>query len=239
MNENTLVAVCGYKGDEFRIRNFLRFYEHHKCPVIILSPEDSKIEKMGHHICRHAGKRAYIGQDSLDRQIEYFKILREYDFEYFLINDSDSFVVSSEIPKAWYEPAREGFVWVNRVEDPRTHPSPYPKFAFQPPYFIHTEVMEDLICVSSRCPAHPITPYVDHFMVQLIYEAGMGHKPFTEAEHVPLSRAIFNGTDPWKTLEYRIKYCGTVAMHPIKTPLQAKICERARHFYEEQRRVKS
>jgi len=231
MNDNTLVAVCGYAGDAKRIKNFIRFQEQHTCPIVVLSPADSPIKEMRNHICRSAGKRAYIGQESLDRQIEYFKILLEYPFEYYLLNDSDSFVISGQLPEAWYVEADKWVVWVNRVEDPRPHASPYPKWAFQPPYFLSRNSMKKLISVAHKCPAHPITPYVDHFMVQLICEAGIHHRPFTDAEHPPYVEA-FSGVDPWKTLEYRIKYCGTVAMHPIKTLDQAVMCARARRFYE-------
>lgn len=231
MNEDTLVAVNGYAGDERRVRNFIRFQEHHGCPVVVLSPEDSRIGKMRNHICRSAGKRAYIGQESLDRQISYFKILLGYPFNYFLLNDSDSFVVSAEIPKQWYADSART-VWVNRVVDPRPHESPYPKWAFQPPYFLTRSSMQWLVDVAHKCPAHLVTPYIDHFMMQLIYEAGLDHRPFTDAESAPRTAEAFQGSDPWKILEYRIRYCGTVAMHPIKTLAQATMCARARKFYE-------
>lgn len=230
MNENTLVAVCGYAGDAKRVKNFIRFQEQHRCPIIVLSPVNSKIEKMRNHICRHAGVRAYIGQASLDRQIDYFKIVLEYPFNYFLMNDSDSFVLSDKLPDMWYSEADKGVVWVNRVTDPRPHESKYPKWAFMPPYFLSRESMKKMIAVQHKCPAHPITPYVDHFMMQLVFEAGLPHRPFTDAEHG--SDVVFAMADPWKTLEHRIKYFGTVAMHPIKTLSQATMCARARRFYE-------
>jgi len=232
MNSDTLVVICGYEGDAKRVRNFLPFQEHHECPIVILSPTDSPILKMRNHICRQAGLRAYIGQASLDRQIAYFRLLIEsYPFEYYLLNDSDSFIVSAQLPQIWYDNAKNT-VWLNRIQDPRTHESPYPKWAFQPPYFMARESMERLIAVADRCPAHPITPYVDHFMVQLTYESGLGHRPFTDGEHAPRTNKSFVSDDPWKILEYRIKYCGTVAMHPIKTSSQATLCARARRFYE-------
>lgn len=230
MNKNTLIAVCGYAGDAALIRKFLPFHEQHECPVIIMSPTDSPILKMRNHICRHAGKRAYIGQDSLTRQIDYMKILlNDYPHEHFLLNDSDSFCASAELPRQWYDDC-DGVLWENQVEDPRTHESKYPKWAFQPGYFLNRATMERMVAVAGLCPAHPITPYVDHFMVQLTYEAGLRHRPFTDAEHG--SREVFCGDDPWKQLEHRIKYCGAVAMHPIKNLAQATMIKRARRFYE-------
>ena len=229
MNDNTLVAICGYSGDAHLIRKFMPFHEQHECPIVVLSPMDAPVTKLRKHICRQAGLRAYIGQASLTRQIEYFKILLEYPHDFYLINDSDSFCASAQIPQEW----RRGGVWVNRVTDPRTHESKYPRYAFQPPYHCTREHLQNFIDVAHLCPAHPITPYVDHFMVQLIYEAGLDHVAFTELEHpAPAGVLPFVGADPWKQLEYRIKYHGAVAMHPIKNLSQSALIKRARRFYE-------
>lgn len=174
MNENTLVTVHCYEGDKQQVLNFMPCYLHHECPVIIMSPEDSKVEVPG-IICRHAGRRAYIGQESLDRQRMHLQMALEYPYEYFLLNDSDSFCVSPEIPKFLYEQS-DGVVWSGEVTDPREHPSPYPKIAMQPPYFLNRASLVRMLAVAHRVFAHPITPYIDHYMLQLTCEAGLQHK---------------------------------------------------------------
>src|SRR6185503_2968878 len=139
MNENILVAVFGYghsqvspdtwdykqSGDEGRIRMLLPYYEHHECPVVIMSPSDAPIKAMGPHICRQAGKRAYTGQTSLDRQRDHLRILLEYPFKHYLLNDSDSCCFEPEIPHYLYDDCDNVF-WSNEVPEPRPHESPYP-----------------------------------------------------------------------------------------------------------------
>src|SRR5712672_3244855 len=102
MNPRTLVSVHCYAGDQHQVKDFLPWYIHHECPVIIMSPEDSPVT-ISPHICHHAGRRAYIGQESLDRQRKHLEILLDYPYDFFLLNDSDSFCVSSELPKYLYE----------------------------------------------------------------------------------------------------------------------------------------
>lgn len=189
MNPSTLVGVFGYGpskcgsdtwdykrgGDIERIRLLMPYYEHHECPVVIFSPSDAPIVTMGPHICRQAGKRAYIGQVSLDRQRDHLRILLEYPFEWFLLNDSDSCCFTPEIPKEFYEP---GIFWSNEITESRPHASPYPKIAMQPPYFAHRAVIAQMLTVADRITAHPITPFIDHYMVQLACESGTEHESF-------------------------------------------------------------
>lgn len=194
MNERTLVAVCGYgptpppakdwahnpNGDAFEIEAMLPFYEHHKRPVVIFSPEDAPIKVMGRHHCRHAGRRGYIGQETLDRQRDYLRILLSYpvEMEWFLMHDSDSVCLTSEIPSYLYED--KNVVWSNELEEPRPHPSPLPKIAMQPPYFFSREALIKMLSICDRIKAHPITPYVDHYMLQLVYEAKLTHKEYVK-----------------------------------------------------------
>lgn len=194
MNYRTLVAVCGYgptappskdwahdlKGDAFEIEAMLPFYEHHKCPVIILSPKDAPIKTMGPHICRHAGVRGYIGQVTLDRQRDYLKILLSYPskWEWFLLHDSDSVCFTPEIPGYLYED--KNIIWSNELDEPRPHLSVLPKIAMQPPYFFSREALVLMLSVSDRIKAHPITPYVDHYMLQLACEAKLKHRNYVK-----------------------------------------------------------
>jgi len=228
MNEDTLVAVCCYDGDQTQVIHALRMYMHHECPVIAFSPTDSKA-----HInypgveCRFVGKRAYIGQESLDRQRLHFEVLLSYPQKYFLLNDSDSFCLSAELPKALYLDA--GVVWSNEVGEPRPHASPYPKIAMHPPYFFSRAALEKMYRASEKIRAHPITPYIDWWTLAACCEAGLSRRSFTSLEHP--SSHVFRATeaDPnracWQQLDYRIRYTGTIFMHPIKTVEQLVMCE--------------
>lgn len=203
MNEGTLVAVCGYgpttppakdwahdlKGDAYQIEAMLPFYEHHKCPVVILSPEDAPIKSMGRHHCRHSGLRGYIGQGSLDRQRDFLKILLSYpiELEWFLMHDSDSVCLTPGIPGYLYE--NKNVVWSNEVLEPRPHLSVLPKIAMQPPYFFSREALSKMLSISDKIKAHPITPYIDHYMLQLACEAKLDHRQYVKGVMIhPASR---------------------------------------------------
>lgn len=194
MNDKTLVSVQCYLGDVGRVLNNLCLYLHHApAPVIILSPEDSPVIIPG-LVCRQAQgcKAGYIGTESLDRQRACLRILLEYPFDWYLLNDSDSFCVSPEIPKILY--ADKGMFWSNELTDPRTHPTDLPRLAFQAPYFFSRDVLERLIWVCDEVKTNPITPYIDHFMMQLVYKAGLRHRRFMEIQPYVMRH-------PVKTLE--------------------------------------
>lgn len=216
MNGGTLIAACGYAGDVHQIEMFRPCYEHHEAPFIVLSPSDSRIEKLGPHICRHAGARAYIGQASLDRQKNYLQILAEYPYDWFLMNDSDSFCLSPKIPKYLY--ADPDSIYSNEVGEPRPHLSPYPKVAMQPPYWFSRKVLEKFLAVAEGIQAHPVTPYVDFYMLELAHKAEVAHKTFTAYEipssvPVPVKRIA---REPWEEMFYHVGHMGRVMVHPIK-----------------------
>lgn len=210
MNPKTLVCVHGYAGDAHQIEALMPMYEHHQCPILILSPEDSPVPAIGPHHRRFAGKRAYIGQDSLDRQWLQMKALLspEYqEFDYFLLNDADSFVLTPELPKYLYEDGDifysnqvtdfrlPGQEWVNPQNPQERHTWPqdyhagHPLIAMQPPYFLNRKLLKDLLCASTLkhflkegqrngIKACSITPFIDWYMVQMCVKAGAQHKPF-------------------------------------------------------------
>jgi len=230
VNDQTLVAVCCYQGDAHQVVNALPVYQQHGCKVVILSPEDSPVVIPGVE-CQHAGKRAYIGADSLHRQLRYFEKLLLFPHTYMLLHDSDSLCLSAKIPERLYYES-EKTVWSNEVQEPRPHASPYPKIAMQPPYFLTRDSIWRMLNIAGRLNVHPITPYVDWFMLALTCEAGLKHMPFTHFEHPSYCDKPFEGTDPWQQLDYRIRYMGTNFVHPIKTPEQVRLCVEARKFYE-------
>jgi hypothetical protein len=212
MNEDTLVTVHCYAGDAAQVNNNLPCYLHHGSPpVIIMSPIDSPVVVPG-IICRQAGERAYIGDKSLNRQRSHLRMALEYPYNYFLMNDADSICVSPEIPKYLYTEA-EDTIWSNEVIEPRPHSSPLPKIALQPPYFMNRSSLEKLVWVCDQVKAHPITPYIDHFMLQLVYEAGLKHRSFLSKETPP---GELSG-DTYSRMSERIRHHGRVMLHPVKT----------------------
>lgn len=236
MNDDTLVAVCCYQGDAHLVSALMPQHQAHGCPIIVFSPSDSVVLIPG--VVNHSvGRRAYIGEDSLQRQLRYLEHLLTWPQRYFLINDSDSFCAGAKLPEALRE-ADENVgtvIWSSEVVEPRPHASPYPKLAFQPPYFLHRDAVARMLRVASRVPCHPITPYVDWFMLALSCEAGLAHRSFESLEQ-PSSRvfkATLTGEDAaWQELDYRMRYKGARFCHPIKTPDQIKLCTNARKFYE-------
>lgn len=232
MNESTINVVCGYAGDADRIDIMMPAHLAHQRPVIIMSPRDSAIHRNG-MTCRQAGHRAYIGEDSLVRQKYYFDMALEYASEWFLFNDSDSFCVSAEIPRGLYA-AGDDVLWSSEVTEPRPHASPYPKLAFQPPYFLHRNALKRMAKAGANVHAHEITPYVDWWMNAVCHEAGLRHRPFGELEHAPRNAPSPEGLGPWEGLDWRVRYCGATMMHPIKTQEQFQLCIDARKFYESQ-----
>lgn len=216
------------EGDAPLAAALLPCHERLQASIVILSPVDAPVRWMGSHICRHAGKRAYIGQDSLDRQIECLKILLEYPFEYYLMNDADSCCLAAELPKVLYEGAAET-LWSNLLVEPRLHKSPYLKLAAQLPYFLTRESLKRLLEVAPRVRAHPITPFIDWFMVALACEAGLKLRSFAELENPPLDLADANTS--YATRYGRIRN-GAIMIHPIKTVKARDDCIEARKLYE-------
>jgi hypothetical protein len=230
LNKDTLVAVCCYRGDQHQVIGALPEYLHHECPVVVFSPKDQPAEIPG-VLNVNVGQACYIGALSLMRQVEHLMWLREQPQNFFLLHDSDSLCLSKEIPEHLYR-FSQNTIWSNEIVEPRPHPSPYPKLAFQPPYFLSRNVIERMLGAAHKPGCHEITPYIDWFMNACSAEAGLEHMPFTALEHAPRTEMIFSDSDPWRILEHRIRYYGTSFVHPIKTEEQRNLCRAARKFYE-------
>lgn len=213
MNENTLVSVHGYAGDSHQIRNGLPFYEHHRAPVVIFSPDDSRITKMGPHICVFGGKRAYTGPLSLERQMIHLKMLLEYPFDFFLMNDSDSFCLSPEIPKYLYDEPE--VLWSNEVSDMMHQRKPeytWPRLAFQPPYFASRKVLERLIEIAPTVECEPQTPFIDWCMMAWAIASECPHKNFRDGASYP----TFNYPPGQDVMRRVVRNEGKIMVHSIK-----------------------
>lgn len=173
MNPDTLVAVSCYSGDTFRITNALEhgLLTQHECPIVLLSPADAP-GIVQPFLSRSCGVRGTQGQDSLDRWDGYFRMLLEFPQNHFVIFDSDSYCLTPEFPKRWYDDPN--IFWSFHHPEGRPHASPYPKVAFQSPLFINRANLERMLAVDRRkVRAHPITPFQDWYLVALACEAGI------------------------------------------------------------------
>jgi glycosyltransferase involved in cell wall biosynthesis len=190
-NPRTLIVVHCWAGDKELVEDSLRVHLRHKRPILVLSPEDSPVEIEDPVVTNYsAGKRGYFGQDSLDRQRLHLEHLLTLEYDYFLLNDADSLCLAPNIPSYLYLPENQGVLWSNEVRDWRTHPTPYPRIALQPPYFMHRSVIEKLLTQadSPAVEAHPITPYIDWYMLALAEEAGVEHRTFPDGASFPAWR---------------------------------------------------
>ncbi len=191
LNPDVLVVVHCYSGDRQQVIDLLPVYQHHQAPIVIVSPDDSPVTGIGPHICRTAGKRAYIGQLSWDRQYEQLKALLDYPQKWFLLNDADSFVIPAKLPDYLLED--ENTVWSNEVNDfripgqtwpgvdkpwPLDYHKGFPLIAMQPPYFLHRKALEAIVAKCKGMKADPITPFIDWWWVPACYKAHVKHKPF-------------------------------------------------------------
>jgi hypothetical protein len=176
----TIVTVHGYEGDAHQIRDLMPCYEHHHLPIVIVTPEDSRIENMGPHICRWGGQREYIGLKSFARQVEHWKIMLDYDATHYLCNDSDSFCLAPELPAYLYA---EDVVWSNEVSDMMHKlPAPYawPRFAMQPPYFLSRGLVERLIAAAPLVEPDPRMLFIDWFFMACCVRGNIPHKNFRD-----------------------------------------------------------
>lgn len=222
INPNTLVSVHGYAGDAHQVRNFMLYYHHHKCPVMVLSPEDSRIDEKNCPVrppvtYRFGGLRAYIGQLSLDRQKKHLEILLETPMDWFLMNDSDSVCLSPEIPKVLYKD--ENTLWANVVSDgmhDRTgRPDyPFPREACQPPYFCHRKVLEKIVAVADSVPGDIQTPFIDWCMMAWPFKAGVTYRNFPSSWGVSCPSTVDFSL---RAMLAAISRNGAIFIHSIKT----------------------
>lgn len=226
LNPPTLITVHGYYGDSAQIKNALRYYEHHKCPVVIMSPTDSPIPRMGPHICRVGGKRAYIGQLSLDRQYAHFRMMLEYPFDHFLANDSDSICLSPKIPEYLYQ---KDVLWSNEVSDLMHHRKPeyqWPRLAFQPPYFFSRSILERMLATEGKFATDLQTPFIDWLFMAIAVAGNIPHRNYPDGCSCPTS-----DTNSIRHMANRVSVHGAVMLHSIKTPraLQEVASSRAQY----------
>jgi len=214
MNPDTRIAVCCYDGDAHQVSQMMRFYQHHECPITILSPDDSRVMISGVDN-RWGGKRCYIGPDCIDRMREHLKILLTYPEHHFLIHDADSFCLTPELP--YYLYVEPDVLWSSIImnEIPQQQeffPPGFPHIAFHPPWFLSRKTIEALLDVADEVAYNPNMPYIDYWLVQLAMQGGLPWKGFKASISYPTAEPFYHGA-AWDAVRYR----GTVFAHSVKS----------------------
>lgn len=185
----TLVAISGYSGDQHQIESNWPVYAHHKCPVLILSPKDAPIGKIHNSQNISAGLKGWIGPHTLNRQKMFLRELLSQSYDFYLFHDADSVCLAPTIPRYLYDTS--DVFWSNEVTDTNPSPSMLPKLAFQPPYFFSKRVLQSLVRTAAT-PAQSFTVLtaqgtmplptecIDHWMLQIVYAAGLQHRSFPD-----------------------------------------------------------
>ena len=247
MNENTRVVVCCYQGDGHQVIEALEFFLHHECPLTVLSPEDSRVEVNYPGVTSlYGGKRAYIGQDSLDRQAIHLAMLLDFPEKHFLIHDADSVLLDPKIPDYLY--AEPDVVWSNQVDDAIPEHQPYfpegwPHVAFQPPYFLSRKTIAAMLVANGHplTVASPCMPFIDFYMVQLTMVAGLPWKRLMNSISCPISidlRKVNPSKTDLETYSYGYKIAmdsvlnkGTSVLHSVKNSVAIRNLAAARQEY--------
>lgn len=222
MNEDTLVAVHCYAGDAEQVVRAMPEYLHHNCPVLVLSPSDAPVQIDG-VLNRMAGRRAYTGQVSVDRERAHLEILLEYPQSHFLLHDSDSVCLSPDLPSYLYaEPETlfynatptHRFIWA-QGSDP-VHHATYARFpeVFQPPLFFSRDTLERMLAVSDDAMASlpRWALLIDWYFAAMAQEAEIRTRAFPDG----ISRPIWSLYEVARVYA-SVRTCGTTMLHSIKT----------------------
>jgi hypothetical protein len=215
MNEDTRVAVCCYAGDQDQVLSNLGLYLHHKCPVVVLSPDDSRAEMVPCVETRFGGERCYIGEKAIDRMRKHLEILLTFPETYFLINDADSFCLTPKIPLYIY--AKPDILWTNLKDEDMPpqesafYPEGFPHIAFHPPWFMSRKTIKKLLAVADKITPNPNMLFIDYWLVQLAIEAGLKWRGFPEAISYPTYDLYFRDL-----AQKAVRERGTTFVHAVK-----------------------
>lgn len=231
VNDDTRIVVHGYAGDAFQIVNALDQYTHHEAPVTVLSPMDAPVAIEGID-CRTAGKRAYTGKTSLDRQRQHLELLLDYPESWFLLHDSDSVCLEPELPGYLYTDAAK--VFYNATPTTRYLASlgepdlPGYEVVFQPPLFLSRGAIKWMLQVADQAVDElpDFGHMIDWYFVAMTRLAGLNVEALPNA----ISRPI------WAPYEIArvyaaVRTCGVTFLHSVKTKeaLELFVTARAEH----------
>lgn len=246
VNDNTRVVVCCYNGDAHQVVAMMDAYTHHGCPITVMSPSDSAVMLAGVDNY-HCGKRAYIGQDCLDRWVMQLRaMLRTCPENWFLIHDSDSIVLDPLLPDYLYE---HDVLWSNQINNTIQQQQigfenaliPHmPRIAMQPPWFMSRRVIERLLSVADdpRLRCNPVLPFIDFMMVGMAILSETEYRALPFAVSCAISNPNVTDAATLKMLgenrpfiAHQVRHNGLNFIHSVKDGETCKLLLDARKEY--------
>ena len=252
---STLVVVHCYGGEMDKLPWMIGGWLHHGLPVLFLSPEDSPAQ-IGTFECKFAGKAGWKGSHTWERQRLHWQLALDEGAEWYFLNDSDSFLLTPDFPTYLYEHPEAFFsnVICHEFEHKDTdHPN------FQPPYFMHRSILQQMADEYDRMDIKKIAAKHDRDVKDrdpLLWSEGSmnGKRGVTspkfkdEAAIDTLYTSIVkdrlglpwydypDGTTNWPLLDAEVVLAridaGARFLHPVKNPAVLRECTyRARRFW--------
>lgn len=198
MNPSTRVVVFAYGGDTQQVIDMLPIWQHHGCPVTIMSPEDAPVNIPGVD-CRSAGEAAHCGPKSHVRTLLHMNLMLEYPEENFFFTESDALCLDPEFPAYLYE---ERKFWTNGGRDEsdldgRLEARPTEEwYSFQAPWFAHRSIIETMIAAAPKVAYDDRLRWVDLYLSQLVFAAPVPWERFRGAICMPISGSLYNPNFP-------------------------------------------
>jgi hypothetical protein len=146
VSKDTLVVLHCYAGDEAQVRSMLNIWTHHDLPLLVLSPENAPVT-IDHPLVMNAtaGEAGWKGPHTIKRQIAHWKLAAETGRSWYLLHDSDSVCLSTDIPEYLY--SDPNIFWSNVLcHEDQHQDSDQPNF--NPPYFLSRDLLLRLIAVA-------------------------------------------------------------------------------------------
>ena len=186
---STLIVVQGYSGDQARIEHFLPQWTHHELPVLLLSPIDAPVHIAHPQVtCRTAGPNDYNGELSVERYKQQIAAIADYEADWYMLNESDSFCLTPSVPEYLYgdpEVVRANYAnpwdWILMHDDPEpmrtlmTHDT-----AMQAPWWFSRQALLRMIEVADAawdgCP--PYAKFIDWWFHHAPHLAGLRHESY-------------------------------------------------------------
>lgn len=218
-NPDTLVAVHCYKGDREQVVYTLPKYQHHGCPVLVLSPDDSRVKLAGVRN-KSAGQAGWKGLHTIERQIAHLRILADHPERYFLLHDADSVCLAEDLPRYLYDPANEHIFWSNEgcdsvIRKLRGEWTAQDELnqTLQPPYFFSRDVLHKVLEVAevALSLAHAESG-IDQFYAEAVKQAGLERRPYPDGIHRETRHL-----NELARVYYMARVYGTCMIHSVKT----------------------
>jgi hypothetical protein len=233
-NPNTRVVVFAYAGDAHQVQTLLPYYLHHGCPVTVFSPADAPIESLelpeGADVTfRTGGKKCYVGVDGIARQKIHMQMMLEFPEQYFFAADADSLCLDPLLPAYLYK--EPDVLWSNEIPDLMHERAPghlLPRIALHPPWFFSRATIKRLLSVDAFITPDPVTPVIDHWLLQAASFALVTHRDFVNgATSFPTENDEFH----FGVLSGKVRYAGTVFVHTVKSKRVLNRLLEDRKFY--------